>query len=594
MNNNELQQYSKSVKDIFSFLKASKTYQEALVKSIEIDGGVGTLVPICINFTSDTDLISVLTLWRNEFVKAYPTQFTATVESTSKWLVDRLLNVDHRMLFLVLDKHGKIVGHIGLANPTSSQRGGRAIEIDNVVRGVQGVSRGLMGAALRTLCEWSKNKLFAEEVFLRVFADNEHAIKFYAFNNFEIEKRIPLKRVEGNGVISFLESNDQTDAEFLKMVWHPKTDSIGQKMILTAGPSISNKEIYYAYDAAANGWNGQWSHYIKQFESEFASYVGAKYALSTSSCTGALHLSLLALGIGPGDEVIVPDITWVATANAVTYTGATPIFCDIEMDTWCIDPLKIEKLVTSKTKAILPVHLYGFPAKMNAIRKIAKQYNLFIVEDAAPAIGATIGDRKVGTFGDFGCFSFQGAKLTVTGEGGMLVTDNKELFDKVQLIWDQGRDPHKTFWINQQGWKYKMSNVQAAIGLGQLQRAEDLILAKRRIFKWYHERLADLKEIAFETADVGSESIYWMTSIRLVNGNVSARDKLRINLKEKNIDTRPVFPSISQYPIWKKPSEPMPNAKLIGDTAINLPTGVCLSEDEIDYVCKQIKYFISR
>lgn len=593
MTEKELKQYAKSVKDLFDFLKSAKTYQEALVKSIEIEGGAGTLVPVCQNFTSDSDLISLMTNWRNQFSFAYPTQFTATFDSTSKWMVDRLLNVDHRMLFLVVDKYGKLVGHIGLANPCEAKNGGRAIEIDNVVRGVSGVSKGLMGEALSTLCNWAKNKLFAEEVFLRVFSDNDHAIKFYKQHTFETEVRIPLKRSENNGVVSFSETKEKADAEFLRMIWKPSTENVGKTMILTAGPSISNKESYYAYDAASTGWNSKWSQYIKQFESEFASYVGAKYALSTSSCTGALHLSLLALGVGPGDEVIVPDITWVATANAVTYAGATPIFCDIEMDTWCIDPAKIERLITPKTKAIMPVHLYGFPAKMNQVVEIAKKHNLFIVEDAAPAIGATIGDKKVGTFGNFGCFSFQGAKLTVTGEGGMLVTDDKDLYEKVQLIWDQGRDPHKTFWINQQGWKYKMSNVQAAIGLGQLQRVEDLILAKRRIFKWYHERLSDMKSLAFESAAPGTESIYWMTSIRLVDGGVKERDQLRMNLKEKNVDTRPVFPSISQYPIWKKPSDPMPTAKLIGDTAINLPTGVCLSEAEIDYVCKQIRHFMT-
>lgn len=585
------EQLTGSVKSMFDFLKVSMTFQECIVKSMEIAGGKGTLAPVCRLHLKDERLISTLTDWRNEFAFAYPTQFKATPESTKKWMDERLLNAPYRMLFLVLDEQGNRVGHIGLANPCLDKKGRRAIEIDNVVRGVSDVSKGLMGEALVTLCKWAQEKFLAEEIFLRVFSDNAHAIQFYKNNAFVEESRLPLKRTEANGMISFSETTETPDANFVRMIWSPSRQEIGKSMILTAGPSISAREAYYAFDAASNGWNNKWSGYIKKFESEFASFVGAKYALSTSSCTGALHLSLLALGIGPGDEVIVPDITWVATANAVVYTGATPVFADIEEDTWCLDPKKIEALITPKTKAIMPVHLYGFPAKMNAIVAIAKKHGLAIVEDAAPAIGATIGNKKAGTFGDFGCFSFQGAKLTVTGEGGMLVTNNQELYEKVQLIWDQGRDPNKTFWINQTGWKYKMSNVQAAVGLGQLQRVETLIAAKQRIFEWYHERLKDLEgtKIAFETAAPDTTSIYWMTSIRLLEGGAQEREQLRAKLKERNVDTRPVFPAISQYPIWKAPIDPKPVARMVGNTAINLPTGVCLTEAEIDYVSTQIR-----
>ena len=211
--------------------------------------------------------------------------------------------------------------------------------------------------------------------------------------------------------------------------------------ILTAGPSISPMEVAYVEKATRIGWNQSHSDYIQDFEKSFAEYLGVKYALATSSCTGALHLAFNALGIGKGDEVIVPEITWVATASAVKYTGATPVFCEIDKKSWTIETSAIEKLITSKTKAISPVHLYGYPANMEIIMSIAKKYNLFVVEDAAPAIGAKVGEKFAGSFGDINCFSFQGAKMLVTGEGGMLVTNNEDLYHKARQDQEHGRKP---------------------------------------------------------------------------------------------------------------------------------------------------------
>lgn len=372
------------------------------------------------------------------------------------------------------------------------------------------------------------------------------------------------------------------------MVYSPVRKIEGAEMILTAGPSISAREASYALDAARYGWNTQWSGYIKRFEKAFAEYVGMKYALSTSSCTGALHLALAALGIGPGDEVIVPDITWVATANVVVYVGATPIFADVEPDSWCLDPVSFERAITERTRAVIPVHLYGHPARMDKIMDIARQHKLYVVEDAAPAIGAEFQGQRMGTFGDFAAFSFQGAKLVVTGEGGMLVTNDDELYKKVYVIWDQGRTPG-TFWINEIGWKYKMSNIQAAIGLGQLERVDELIEAKRRIFSWYAEGLKDVPHIRLNYELPWARSIYWMSSIILDENAGITRDELREALKERNVDTRPVFPAISQYPIWPKSQQPQPNALRIGNQGINLPSGVCLKREQIEYVCQSIK-----
>lgn len=362
----------------------------------------------------------------------------------------------------------------------------------------------------------------------------------------------------------------------------------GESMILTAGPSISAREAAYAFDAAKYGWNHQWSKYLKAFETAFAAYVGVKYALATSSCTGALHLALAALGLGPGDEVIVPDITWVATGNAVLYVGATPVFADVDPQTWTLDPESFRALITPRTRAVLPVHLYGHPCRMDTLLDIAAQHGIAVVEDAAPSIGAEVLGRRTGSFGQFAAFSFQGAKLAVTGEGGMLVTNDDDLYRRVYPIWDQGRVPG-TFWIEQRGLKYKMANPLAAIGLGQLERNDEMVEAKRRIFSWYAEGLQDVPHVTLHQEAPWARSIYWMTSLLLDEAAPLSRDDLMKGLKARQVDSRAVFPAISQYPIWPRPQPPQPHALRIGQRAINLPSGVCLSRAEVAYVCAQIR-----
>jgi dTDP-4-amino-4,6-dideoxygalactose transaminase len=357
--------------------------------------------------------------------------------------------------------------------------------------------------------------------------------------------------------------------------------------ILTAGPSISQVETILVNEAVRNGWNNSHSDYINKFEGEFANFVGSKFAMATSSCTGALHLSLLALGIKEGDEVIVPEVTWVATASAVRYVGATPVFADIDPLTWTISLQSIKNLVTEKTKAIIPVHLYGYAANLIEISDFAKSRGIFVVEDAAPAIGTKIGNNFAGAIGDIGCYSFQGAKMLVTGEGGMLVTNNEELYRKVKKIQDHGRKSG-TFWIEELGYKYKMSNIQAALGLAQLYRVDNLIYRKRRINSWYRDGLKNITGITFQENLVGTESICWMTSIKIGNSISISRDKVMNQLLEKGIDSRPVFPAISQYPFWNEKNSPKPIAKEIGDRAINLPSGVNLSKNSIDFVISSL------
>jgi perosamine synthetase len=580
--------YRKAIESNFQFLKQARTLDQAHAISLALPDTGGYLMPVCELHRDDALMISTFSAWRRDNMFAYPSQFPVTDAGTRSWLRSRLLDVPERLLFLVLDRYGRPVGHLGFANCLNDRC---EMEIDNVVRGVKGSNAGIMSEAMRIVLNWAEEVIGPRAIFLRVFQDNAHAIAFYRKLGFRDGETISLrKRVAGDSVFySALEPGDAgtPDKCFLRMEYRPALQA-GGELILTAGPSISGREAWYVLDAVRSGWNHKWSRYIQAFESGFAGYIGAGHALSTSSCTGALHIALLALDIGPGDEVIVPDLTWVATANVVAYVGATPVFADIEPDTWCLDPASFEALITPRTKAVIVVHLYGHPARMDRIMEIARRYKLRVIEDAAPAIGAEFEGRKTGTFGDFAAFSFQGAKLLVTGEGGVLVTNDDELYQKAFTIWDQGRRPG-TFWIEKTGLKYKMANIQAALGLAQLERVNELIEAKRRIFRWYAEGLDRVRGIRLNYEASWARSIYWMTSILLDETAPVSREEMRTKLRERNVDTRPVFPAISQYPIWPVQQPPQPVARLVGDRAINLPSGVCLKRSHVDYVCRAIR-----
>jgi perosamine synthetase len=589
MSETSISAYSEAVIQNFEFLKSSESIQDLYLRAIPIED-IGFLVPVSKVHLADTALIALLTEWRNKYVSAYPSQFEATNASTEKWLQNNLLPTKDRILFLVTDRAGMVIGHLGF---NSCLNANMEFEIDNVIRGVAGVIPGLFSSAMSCLIRWARKTINVEGFFLRVMDDNPHAIDFYKRNSFLEQSKIPLVKESSGSTTNYREvhANEKFDKFFIRMVYQDP-EPVAQSMILTAGPSISARESVYAFDAATNGWNNQWSKYLTKFEEKFAEYIGSKYAIATSSCTGALQIALMALDIGPGDEVIVPDQTWVATANAVRYAGAIPIFADVELDTWNIDSASVESLITPRTKAIIAVHMYGHPARMANILAIAEKYGLRVIEDAAPAIGAEWEGQRCGTFGDFAAFSFQGAKLLVTGEGGMLVTNNADLYKRALKIWDQGRNPEKVFWIDGDGVKFKMSNVQAAIGLGQLERSDELIEMKRRVFRWYEEGLADVPFIRLNKEVEHARSIYWMSSIFVDEMAPLGRDDLIKELRALNIDTRPVFPAISQYPIWPHTQSPKKNALRIGNRAMNLPSGVGLRKDEVLYVTRQIRQLL--
>lgn len=360
-----------------------------------------------------------------------------------------------------------------------------------------------------------------------------------------------------------------------------------QKKILTAGPSISQKEVEYVMDALKNGWNEDAYSYIRKFEQEFAKYIGVKYARSTSGGTGALWLGLAALGVGAGDEVIIPEITYFACSDVVILLGAKPIFVDVLKDTWCIDPEKLKKSITKKTKAIMPVHIYGNPAEMDEIMEVAKKYNLYIIEDACPAVGTLYKGKKVGSFGDVGTFSFQGAKIMVAGFGGMITTNNEELFTKILYLNNHGEDFNKKFWQTSVGYSFEMSNISCALGLAQLEKIEEFVTKKRQIFDWYVQRLGSIKGIALNYERKNTRSNFWMTSIILDKDFGVNRDTVRIKMKKAGVDTRPFFYPISMFSMYKEQDTPI--AHHIGLNGINLPSGLNITEDQVDFVCERLK-----
>ncbi len=334
-------------------------------------------------------------------------------------------------------------------------------------------------------------------------------------------------------------------------------------------PNLGGNEYKYLLDAFLSTWISSKGSYIKRFEDGFAKYCDTDHGIAVSNGTVALHLALVALGIKEGDEVIIPDLTFAATANAVLYTGAKPVIVDIEEDSWCICPNEIEKAITAKTKAIIPVHLYGQPCDMEKIMTIAKRHNLYVIEDCAEAHGAEFKNQKVGSFGDVGCFSFFANKVITTGEGGICITQNKELALKMQQLRDHGMSLDKKYWHDVVGYNYRMTNLQAAIGLAQLERIEIILKEKEELENLYKEKLRNYKNLTFQKNDLKDrKKITWMISA-LYTGDM---EKLMNFFKEHKIETRNFFYPLSEMPIYKEYVFSGVNSQKIAKLGINFPT----------------------
>tara|TARA_Y100000389_G_scaffold167531_1_gene172777 strand:- start:24565 stop:25689 length:1125 start_codon:yes stop_codon:yes gene_type:complete len=365
---------------------------------------------------------------------------------------------------------------------------------------------------------------------------------------------------------------------------------ISKKKIYYTKPSITDLEIKYAADAATNGWGDNCYAYIDRFEESFKKHLGTKYAISSSSCTGALHMGMSALDIGQGDEVIMADTNWIATASPIVNLGAKPVFVDILEDTWCIDPDKVEAAINHRTKAIVAVHLYGNACEMERLLEIGKKYNIPIIEDAAEAIGSVYHGNHAGSMGVFGAFSFHGSKTITTGEGGMFVTNDKKLYERVLTLSNHGRDRNqkKQFWADVIGYKYKLSNIQASIGCAQMERIKELIQKKKEILSRYKKQLETLDGIQMNPEPEGIINGAWMPTVVFDESTGISREKIKASFDKENIDARVFFWPLSSLPMFDIVDENVV-ARSISMRAINLPSFHDISNEEIDRICQIVK-----
>jgi len=365
-------------------------------------------------------------------------------------------------------------------------------------------------------------------------------------------------------------------------------------MIPVCEPQIGEAELKnIASCIRANMISGSAGEYIGEFEGKFSSYCDTRYGIATTSGTTALHLAIASLGIGDGDEVIASTLTNIATVFAIVYNRATPVVVDSEPETWNIDVTKIEERITEKTKAILPVHIYGHPCDMGSIMEIAEKYNLWVIEDAAEAHGAEYKGRKVGGIGHIGCFSFYANKIITTGEGGMMVTDDPEITEKARLLRNLAFSKERRFLHHELGFNYRMTNLQAAIGVAQLAKINEFIQRKRYIASLYNSLLADVSGITLPPEKPWAKNVYWMYSILIMKEFGISRDELMIRLLEKGIETRTMFIPMNQQPVFHKmglfKEASCPVAEELARRGLYLPSGVGLTDEQIEYVCRILR-----
>jgi len=358
-------------------------------------------------------------------------------------------------------------------------------------------------------------------------------------------------------------------------------------MIPVYQPHFGGREKEYVNQCVDSTWISSRGEFISRFESEFASYIGAVHATTVSNGTVALHLALTALGIGPGDEVIVPTLTYIASVNTVLQTGAKVVYADSLADTWNVSAADIESRITENTRAVMVVHLYGLPCDMDAIGALCKKYDLLLIEDCAEAFGTLYNGQHVGTFGDIATFSFFGNKTITTGEGGMVVSREKAVHERACHLKSQGVSKTREYWHDELAFNYRMTNICAAIGLAQLERADEIIAMKCRIADWYKEALADLP-LSVHAQQPGTRHSYWMVSILLDNG--SKRQELRDHLKEHGIETRPLFPPAHTMPHCQT-EQRFPIAESLSIRGINLPSYPTLSREQVQQIAQEIRQF---
>jgi perosamine synthetase len=367
-------------------------------------------------------------------------------------------------------------------------------------------------------------------------------------------------------------------------------------MIPVCVPLLGEKELENVLDCIKTNWISSKGKYVEEFEEKFAKYCGCKYGVTTTSGTTALHLALVSLNIKNGDEVIIPASTMIATAFAVIYCDATPVLVDAEPETWNMDVNQIEEKITNRTKAIMPVHIYGHPCDMDPIIKLAKEHGLYVVEDAAEAHGAEYKGKKTGGIGHVGCFSFYANKIITTGEGGMIVTNDEEIAERAKSLRNLCFPKEKRVYLHSEvGYNYRMTNIQAAIGLAQFESIDDLAEMRRRNAHLYNKYLEGVEGVTLPVEKEWAKNVYWMYSILIEDAFGMSRDELMNKLEKKGIETRTFFIAMHEQPVFlnrglfKFKGESYPIAEELARKGLYLPSSSGLKEDEIKYICEEIK-----
>ncbi len=357
-------------------------------------------------------------------------------------------------------------------------------------------------------------------------------------------------------------------------------------------PSIGAREKELVLDALDSGWVSSIGKYIDQFEVDFARYCGTEYAVAVSNGTTGLHLALAALGLQPGDEVIIPDLTFVATANAVAYTGATPVLADIDAETLCIDPASVKSLMSARTKAIIPVHLYGHPADMDALMEIGDAHGVAVIEDAAEAHGAEYKGRKVGGIGKCGVFSFYGNKVITTGEGGMLTTNDRDFQARARRLRDHAMSAQRRYFHEERGFNYRITNLQAALGVAQLERIEDFLDRRAEIMSWYSAEIATGDRVRLNRVKNWAKSAFWMVCLEVDGLDELRRDEFMQALKARGIDTRPYFCTMSSMPMYRQ--SPLPISARKSQTGLNLPSYYELTKADVQRIGSDVNAILKK
>jgi perosamine synthetase len=364
------------------------------------------------------------------------------------------------------------------------------------------------------------------------------------------------------------------------------------KFFPVSQPSIGEKEAEYVLDAVRSGWVSSLGAYIERFEASFARFCGTEFALAISNGTTALHLALVSAGVEAGDEVIIPDLTFVATANAAAYIGAKVVCVDVDPRTLCIDVASAERAVTPRTRAIVPVHLYGQAAQMDELVDLARSRGIVLVEDAAEAHGAEYKGRRVGSFGDCGVFSFYGNKIITSGEGGMLTTNDRALYSKAKRLRDHAMCAEKRYWHTEVGFNYRMTNLQAALGVAQMERIDEFLAQRRRIMGWYREELEGTPNLRLNYEAPETRNVFWMICLEM--GGITEADRAAVmaDLRAAGVDSRPYFYPISDLPMYERASTPV--AHDVSQRGMNLPSYTDLSRTDVAQICRSVRAVTGR